>query len=248
MTTMIRLAKRNETPYSGKLIYLENENRKIVFSGDDNYASIFAVGHYFSVGESSNKKSYQTHSTLDQATAYRRIAGEGRGLITIDKQGYIYDLDFADDSAPLVKSNDMVILSPMSFLNDYNEIADAYALVLSAAAYIKDSEVLTDNDKAKAHQLKELAYKVVTLFKHTHELTVSTCMEFNDDFFNPNPAYAEKTLKRINVLAGKLAELLGGDKCAARYIGSQYLSDNIDHAVNLAIERTERDDIRHSIS
>lgn len=247
MTTMLRLAKRSETSYNGTLIYLENENRKIVFSGNDNYASIFAVGHYFSVGESNCKKSYQTHSTLEQATAYRRLAGEGRGLITIDKQGYIYDLDFTDDSSLLVNSNDMVVLSPISFLDGYNDIASAYALVLNSEACIKDSEALTDSDKVKAHQLKELAVKVISLFKHTHELSVSTCIEFNDDFFNPNPAYAEKTLKRINVLVGKLAGLLGNNEYATQYSGGQFLNDNIDNVVNLAIERAERDDMRHNI-
>ena len=248
MKTMLRLAKRSETPYTGKIIYLENENRKIIFSNSDNYASIFAVGHYFAVGDSNTKKSYQTHSTLEQATAYRRLAGEGRGLITIDKQGYIYDLDFTDDSSLLVNSNDMVALSPISFLDGYNDIASAYALVLNSEACIKDSEALTDSDKVKAHQLKELAVKVISLFKHTHELSVSTCIEFNDDFFNPNPVYAEKTLKRIIVIGSKLAELSGHSEYADRHGGGLAQRDDIDRVIDDAIGRTERDNVRHCVA
>lgn len=248
MKTMLRLAKRSETPYTGKLIYLENENRKIVFSSGDNYASIFAVGNYFGVGESNTKKSYQTHSTLKDATTFRRAAGAGRGIITIDKQGFIYDLDLTNRESELVNSGDMVALSPTSFLGGYQNIADTYALVLNAEAYVKASDTMTDSDKARAHQLKELAYKVITLFKHTHELSVSTCIEFNDDFFNPNPVYAEKTLRRMMVISSKLADLAGHNEYADQYSGSQTQCDDIDKVINDAIGRAERDNMRHCVA
>lgn len=253
MTTMLRLAKRSETTYSGKLIYLENENRKIVFASKDLFASILAVGcHDLGLGSNTGtKKGYYCHSTLDEATKYRRAAGNQSGIITIDKEGYIYDIDLGlGEKAVLVKTKDMVALSPFSFLEDYKDISDAYNTILELANKASNSKVLAKEDKDKAYQLKELAYKIITLFKHTHELSVSTCIEFNDDFFNPNPLYAEKTLARINILVNKLALLVGeSDMYLGEAAGgSQSQRDNVDHAVNNAIERALREEIRHSDS
>lgn len=253
MTTMLRLAKRSETTYSGKLIYLENENRKIVFSSKDLFASILAVGCYDSELSDNGgaKKGYHCHSTLGEATNYRRAAGNQSGIITIDREGFIYDIDLnLGAKAALVMTKDKVALSPFSFLKDYKDISDAYNTILELANKASNSKVLAKYDKDKAYQLKELAYKVITLFKHTHELSVSTCMEFNDDFFNPTPLYAEKTLVRINILVNKLALLVGESDVYLAEVdgGSQSQRDNIDHAVNNAIERALREEIRHSDS
>lgn len=245
MKTMLRLAKRNETLDTGELIYLENENRKIVFSGEDGYASIFAVAKH-STTALHGKRSYQVHKTLKDATAYRRAAGDRKGITTIDKQGFIYNLDFSNDNSVLLKSDDIVALSPFSFLCGYQDIAVAYQVVVDTFTHIKDTDGFTEDDKARAHQLKELAYKIITLFKYTHELSVTTCIEFNDDFFNPNPAYAEKTLTRIRVLASKISELAGNYEYVGCFSGTQSQRDNVDKAVNEAMQRIKSENISRS--
>lgn len=242
MKTMLRLAKRNETLDTGELIYLENENRKIVFSGEDGYASIFAVAKHSTTALHS-KRSYQVHKTLKDATAYRRAAGDRKGITTIDKQGFIYNLDFSNNNSVLLKSDDLVALSPFSFLCSYQDIAVAYQVVVDTFTHIKDTDGFTEDDKARAHQLKELAYKIITLFKYTHELSVTTCIEFNDDFFNPNPAYAEKTLTRIRVLASKISELAGNYEYVDCFSGTQSQHDNVDKAINEAMQRIKSENM-----
>lgn len=210
MTTMLRLAKRSEAPYYSSPIYLDNENRKIVFADKTSYASIFAQNNPSC--DSIETKGYCVHKTLAEATEYRRALSPTCVVITIDTQGYIYDSYLnLDDKLMLMKTNDMVALNPFGFLSSYNDIASSYAAVLEFSTLADRSEVMTADDKAKAYQLKELAYKVITLFKHTYELSVQTCIELNEDFFDPNPTYAEKTLARLRDISSKLSELLIND-------------------------------------
>lgn len=205
MTTMLRLAKRGEASYCNSPIYLDNENRKIVFAEKAAYASILAQDDQAAI----SKEGYRAHRTLEEAQEYRCEISSTRTVVTIDTQGYIYDTYFdLAGKLMLIKTNDMVALNPFGFLSNYKDIANSYAAILEFSSLAVQSELMTAENKAKAHQLKELAYKVITLFKHTHELSVQTCIEFNDDFFNPNPVYAEKTLARVREISSRLSELL----------------------------------------
>lgn len=249
--TMLRLAKRSETPYTGSLIYLKNENRKIAFLGKP-YASVLADGEFPPLVGRSGRQSYCLHNSIEEASNYRSSLKQPNHAVTIDDKGYIYDaLTTNDGTVSLVKTVDTVILSPFSFLEKYEAIANTYKELTCLADKASMSESLSDNKKIRAYHLKEMAYKVLTLFKHTYELSLLTCAEFNDNFFDPNPLYANKTLLRLNIIKERMEELLADRRyqaSPATNASTQDQKEAIERSVDAAIRKTKREEIRHGLA
>ena len=244
---ILRLAKRSETPYLGTLIYFEDENRKILFAGKS-YASILAVGEFSPSADHNGKQGYRLHKDLVDANEYRNSLKQPNHAITIDRIGRIYDaIAMSDDSkeVTLIKTPDTVMLSPFTFLDKYPEISEAYEQVMERASAAIQSDSLSDRKKTKAYHLKEMTCKVVTLFKHTYELSTLTCAEFNDDFFDPNPIYAQKTLARLHILQGRIEELLIAQD--DEDTTSNEFNNAIKASFRKALEKSEREKKRHGL-
>jgi hypothetical protein len=248
--TMLRLAKRSETPYTGSLIYLKDENRKVVFSGKS-FASVLADGEFALLVGHSGRQGYFLHNSIEEANDYRSTLKQPNHAVTIDHKGYIYDALTANNgTVSLVKTVDTVILSPFSFLEKYEDIANVYKELTRLADKAGASESLSEAKKVRAHHLKEMVYKVITLFKHTYELSLLTCAEFNDNFFDPNPLYANKTLIRLNIMKERMEELLADGDCQTSKEASlctQAQKEAINRSLDAAISKSQREAVRHGL-
>lgn len=244
---MLRLAKRCETPYADSLIYLKNENRKIVFSSKP-YATVLADGEYTPLTDRGSRKGYCLHNSIEEANEYRSELKQPNYAVTIDDKGYIYDTLTANNgTVSLVKTVNKVILSPFSFLEKYEDIASVYKELMRLADKASASESLAVAKKVRAYHLSEMVYKVITLFKHTYELSILTCAEFNDDFFDPNPLYASKTLERLNAMKERMEELLIDEGCQASLDtgANTQTQKEIKLSLDATISRAQGDVFRH---